>query len=74
MASRLDRALDSLEDEHARLKLKTRELTRGFRNEEILGMESGKPRMGADSDEEEARKCFNRMREIEEIITSHHGN
>ena len=49
-------------------------LTRGFRNEEILAMESGEPHVGADENEEKALQKSKRMREIEQLLNTHHGN
>lgn len=67
-ATELDARWDSLTDELRRLKRESKKLTQGFRNEEILSMESGEPREGADADEEQARKNFQRIREIEGLL------
>lgn len=74
MATRVDKVLDQLADELVVLMRETAVLTRTFRNDEIVSMESGEPREGADEDEEQARKNYARMKEIEAILNSQHGN
>lgn len=74
VGTRLDAVLDSLANELTRLKRETDMLTEGFRNEEIVSMQSGELRDGADENEEKARRKFKRMREIEQLLNTHHGN
>ncbi|MDO8623987.1 MAG: hypothetical protein Q7R54_01400 [bacterium] len=47
-------------------------LTQGFRNEEIIEMQSGKPRIGAEENEVKARQKFKRMREIGKLLNIPH--
>ena len=74
MATELDAKLDSLSDELILLKHETDRLTEGFRNEEIIAMENGEPNEMASDEEAKARENFARIREIEQLLNTHHGN
>ena len=74
MGSRLDHELDQLADELARLTLETTALTRNFSIEDAFAMQSGEPRSGAAANERMVREKFARMRKIEAVINTHHGN
>ncbi|OGZ14570.1 MAG: hypothetical protein A2948_05695 [Candidatus Lloydbacteria bacterium RIFCSPLOWO2_01_FULL_54_18] len=74
MTTRLDAELDALAEELARLNKETGDLTRNYSIEAAYAMQSGKPRAGAAANERMAREKFARMKEIEAIINTHHGN
>lgn len=70
----LDEVLDELSTEFARLNKEVADLTRNFSFEQVSAMESGAPREGVAANERMAREKFARMREIEAILNTHHGN
>ena len=74
MATRLDRELDALAEELAQLNKETTELTRNYSIKDAYAMQSGEPRLGAAANERMAREKFARIREIESVINTHHGN
>ncbi len=74
MITQLDAKLDALADELARLSKETAELTRNYSIEDAYAMQSGEVRRGAAANERMAREKFARMREIEAVLNTHHGN
>ena len=74
MATRLDEELDTLAAELALLDKETTERVRNYSADEAFAMKNGKPRNGAGHHERTTREKFARMREIEAMLNTHHGN
>lgn len=74
MTTRVDAELDKLAAELTLLNKETTGRVRNYPLDEAFDMESGKPREGANHHERTTREKFARMREIESILNTHHGN
>jgi len=76
MVTRIDVELDQLAEELERLNKETADLTRNFSIDQVSAMRSGVWRhdIRADGNEAIAREKFARIREIEAILNTHHGN